>query len=155
MTDLSYDSRDETMAHIEAVQRNMDEVTGDLTTRAYVHDRSKLRDPEKACYDKFTPLLAGMEYGSAEYKQALKDMGPALRHHYEQNSHHPEHFRNGIRGMSLLDLMEMLADWQASISRGKNGDLQRSVVVNQERFGYSDELGEILLNTARELGWIS
>jgi hypothetical protein len=55
--------------------------------------------------------------------------------------------------MSLLDLTEMLADWSASIRRVKDGDLRCSIEINQERFGYSDELCAILENTANELGW--
>jgi hypothetical protein len=33
-----------------------------------------------------------MTYGSEDYKKSLKDMGPALHHHYSSNSHHPEHY---------------------------------------------------------------
>jgi len=55
---------------------------------------------------------------------------------------------SGIRGMNLIDLLEMIVDWHASSMRGKNGNLLESVRINQKRFGYSDELAEILTNTA-------
>ena len=58
----------------------------------------------------------------------------------------------GIRGMSLLDLTEMLCDWKAATMRHNDGDLARSININQQRFGYSDEMRLILHNTARELG---
>jgi len=57
----------------------------------------------------------------------------------------------GLNGMSLLDLVEMLCDWKAATMRHNDGDILRSVEINQKRFGYSDELKSILLNTIREL----
>jgi hypothetical protein len=74
-------------------------------------------------------------------------MKPALDHHYAMNSHHPEHFATGIQGMSLLDVLEMLCDWKAATLRHNDGDIRRSIELNQKRFGYSDELKAILLNT--------
>jgi hypothetical protein len=149
-----YDSTEDTLAHIVAVRDLLDEVIGNLVARSTMHDLSKLAEPEKAMYDEFTPKLREMTYGSPEYKQALADMGPALAHHYDHNSHHPEHHVNGIEGMSLLDLIEMLADWTASISRSPDGDLYRSIEINQTRFEYTDELATILRSTAREMGWV-
>lgn len=53
----------------------------------------------------------------------------------------------GIRGMSLLDLIEMLCDWKAATLRHNDGDIRKSIEINQKRFGYSDELKAIFLNT--------
>ena len=150
---MIYDSTAETQAHIAEVQELLEEVIGGLRYRSAVHDRSKLEEPEKAMYDEFTPKLRELTYGSDEYKQCLADMGPALAHHYIANSHHPEHWPDGIRGMSLLDVVEMLVDWAAAVKRHDDGDLRRSITLNQSRFGYSTDLAEILLNTANELGW--
>lgn len=41
---------------------------------------------------------------------------------------------------------------KAATLRHNNGDLRKSIEMNQRRFGYSDELKQILLNTAFELG---
>lgn len=151
---MSYDSTADTQAHIETVQDLLEEMIGDLRYRSALHDRSKLEDPEKSMFDEFTPRLRELTYGSDEYKQALREMGPALAHHYAENTHHPEHYENGVSGMSLLDLIEMLADWKAAGKRhADGGDIRRSIDVNQKRFGYTDELREILENTVRELGW--
>lgn len=49
--------------------------------------------------------------------------------------------------MSKIDLLEMLCDWKAATLRHNDGDIRKSVEINQERFGYSDELKQILLNT--------
>jgi hypothetical protein len=112
-----------------------------------MNDASKLKSPEKEIFDEFTPKLRTSTYGSEEYKGYLQAMGEALKHHYAHNSHHPEHRPNGIKGMSLVDLLEMLCDWKAATLRHANGDIRRSIEQNQQRFGYSDELKSILLNT--------
>lgn len=144
----------QTWEHINQVQRFMGDAVRNLQERALVHDQSKLRPPEVAIFTEYTPKLKDSTYGSDEYKGFLQAMRPALEHHYANNSHHPEHYPNGINGMTLLDLVEMLADWKAATMRHANGDLGRSLVINRERFGMSEQLAQILENTARELGWL-
>jgi hypothetical protein len=147
-----YDSRPDTWEHITRVRWLLDEAIHSLQRRADEHDKSKLNPPERELFDEYTPKLRDTTYGSDEYKSYLTGMGEALKHHYAHNSHHPEHYEDGIAGMSLLDLVEMLCDWKAATERHADGDLGRSIEQNQERFGYSDELRSILENTARELG---
>lgn len=144
---MSYDSKSDTIEHINTVRGFLRKVLKDLDTRLLVHDASKLEDPEKATFDEYTPKLKGSTYGSDEYKSFLAAMKPALDHHYANNSHHPEFYPDGIRGMSLLDVVEMLCDWKAATLRHADGDIRQSIEINQKRFGYSDELKIILLNT--------
>lgn len=148
-----YDSAMDTQKHISEVQRNLLEIIVLIGARARFHDASKLNPPEKAMYDEFTPKLRGLTYGSDEYTQSLKDMGAALCHHYEKNSHHPEHFPGGIDDMSLIDLIEMLADWVAAVLRHADGDLMESIEINAVRFEMSDQLVQILKNTIGEMKW--
>lgn len=150
---MTYDSTPDTEKHIITVQDFLGVVIGLLVERSLAHDKSKLEDPEKSMYDEFTPKLKESTYGSDEYKGFLKDMGTALQHHYENNTHHPEHYPNGINGMSLLDVIEMLADWKAAGMRHANGNIQQSLEINRTRFGISDQLFEILQNTVKELEW--
>lgn len=165
MTD--YDSRPDTYEHIGKVRAYLTDAAARLLQRANVHDASKLVPPELEAFDEYTPLLQHLTYGSDEYKASLAALGSALEHHYAENSHHPEHFADGIAGMSLLDLLEMVCDWKAASLRTRkptpaapgrpeapqyDNDFERSIALNQERFGYSDELRAILTNTARELG---
>ncbi|GAA2159282.1 hypothetical protein [Glycomyces lechevalierae] len=51
--------------------------------------------------------------------------------------------------------IEMLADWKAATERHADGDLARSLEIQKDRFGISDQLAQILENTAREMGWIT
>jgi hypothetical protein len=55
--------------------------------------------------------------------------------------------RGSIEGMGLHQLIEMLCDWKAATLRHNDGCIRRSIEHNQGRFGYSDELKQILLNT--------
>lgn len=146
------DSRIETNKHILVVQGLLKLVIKNLSDRSEIHDESKLVNPEVEIFDEVTEKLSALTYGSPEYMDILKGMGPALEHHYKYNSHHPEHYKDGIKGMSLLDLIEMICDWKAATLRHKNGDLLKSIEQNQQRFGYSDELKQIFLNTVREMG---
>ncbi len=136
-----------THIHIQVVQAILSRVICDLQNRSLVHDASKVQSPEKEGFEEFTKKLAGSTYGSEEYKGFLAAMKPFLDHHYAANDHHPEHFPDGIRGMSLLSLLEMLCDWKAATLRHNDGDIRRSIDINQKRFGYSDELKQIFLNT--------
>lgn len=146
-----YDSRPETYEHIGVVREYLHEVAKELLDRAHGHDASKLADPERPMFDEFTPKLRGTTYGSDEYKGYLEDMGGALEHHYEHNRHHPEHHDDGIAGMTLVDLVEMICDWLAATQRHADGDIRRSIDLNQERFGYDDQLRRILHNTVDSL----
>ena len=156
---MTYDSRPETWEHIYRVRHFLDLVMHNLECRAAVHDASKLEPPELEAFDIATPKLANLEYGSDEYRGALREIKPALKHHFKENDHHPEHYENGIRGMSLMALIEMLCDWRAASERMKQRTddpekiktFESGLAYNQDRFGYSDELAEILLNTVREL----
>lgn len=123
----------------------------ELRRRARNHDASKLESPEVEVFDRETPILRGLTYGSAEYKECLARMKVALDHHYAHNRHHPEWHQDGVRGMTLIDLLEMICDWVASSRRHADGNPVRSIEINQSRFGYSDELRQILLNTVAEL----
>lgn len=146
---MAYDSRVDTHAHIMLVQKNLGRIIKCLVDRQQQHDLSKLESPEKEAFDEATPKLATLTYGSDEYRATLREMKPALAHHYAANRHHPEHHETGIKGMNLLDLVEMLCDWSAAGKRhADNAGLRKSIELNQARFGYSDELRAILENTA-------
>lgn len=153
ITGDSYDSTADTLEHIATVQGKLHAFVSGLANRALKHDLSKLNPPEKEAFDEATPKLRGLTYGSDEYKAATAQLGEALKHHYAHNSHHPEHFENGISGMSLLDVVEMLADWKAATERHDDGDIRKSLEFNRERFGIDDQLYHILANTLDELKW--
>jgi len=145
------ESMRQTIAHIQRVQALLSEVVANLLERARVHDNSKLHDPEADTFAVMTAKLAECTYGSEEYKGYLREMKPALDHHYAHNRHHPEHWPDGIKDMSLLDLLEMMVDWKAATERHNDGSIVKSLDHNKGRFGYGDELDAILRRTVLEL----
>lgn len=178
-----YDSRVDTLVHIQRVRELLRLFWKNLMARGAVHDQSKLISPENDVFDEFTPKLKDCTYGSTEYHGFLAAMAPALEHHYAENSHHPEHYgfrkcsacgevyepahkdpckkcgcvqlplSGRVAGMSLLDVAEMFCDWKAATERHADGSLEKSIKLNKKRFGFSDELAEIFENTRKELGW--
>lgn len=150
---VKYDSRAETYKHIQAVQANVLLFVQKMMERAVKHDASKLEEPEKEYFDKYTPILEELEYGSDEYEQSLKAIDPALQAHYAKNDHHPEHYPNGVNGMTLMALVEMFCDWKAATERQNDGNLRKSLEHNREKYGLSDQIYEIFENTMKELGW--
>ena len=151
---MAYDSRPDTLKHIEEVRYRMLEVIHELSDRLARHDSSKLESPELEVFNEYTPKLNASTYGSDEYKEFLVGMGEGLTHHYQHNDHHPEHFPGGIAEMNLLQLLEMLADWKAATLRHADGSLRDSIIQNATRFGYDDEMTTRLLLTAEYLDWL-
>jgi hypothetical protein len=139
--------RYKTLRHMETVRNYLNVCIRELLTRGEQHDQSKLEPPEVEAYDVITDLLRGLTYGSPEYRAVLKAQQPAIQHHYQTYRHHPEHFANGVDGMTLIDLLEMVCDWKAATLRHADGDLYQSLTINQQRFGLAPQTVQILHNT--------
>ena len=148
MTEEAYDSVPDTLIHIGVVKGLLEQFVGSLKLRAEVHDQSKMKEPEKAYFDKYTPKLKDTTYGSDEYNQYLKELKPGLDHHYAANRHHPEFHPNGISDMNLVDVIELFCDWLAATIRHTDGDIHKSIDYNEKRFAYSSQIGRIFHNTA-------
>lgn len=136
----------DTIMHITRVAKNINKFVKVLLTRGENHDATKLTQPELEAFVSAAPLK-DLVYGSPEYQKSLADLKPALDHHYRANSHHPQHYTQGIDGMSLVDIIEMFCDWSASSKRNKDGDLNKSIEINAERFNMSPQLVQIFKNT--------
>lgn len=145
--------RFDTRAHINRVRERLDQFCKEMGRRGYVHDRSKLHEPELSVFAEVTPKLKGLTYGSDEYFEQLAALKPALDHHYAANDHHPQHFGDPdevdvVAEMDLFQLVEMFCDWVAAAERHDDGDVRRSIEVNEGRFKLSPQLAQVLRNTA-------
>ena len=149
----SYNSTKDTLEHIQKVHKFVSDIINNLLNTVSNHDNSKLIEPEKDIFDEYTPKLKDVTYGTVEYRQFLKEMKVGLDHHYVNNRHHPEHFKNGINDMTLIDILEMLCDWKAATLRHNDGDIHKSIVINSDRFQISDQLRNVICNTIESLGW--
>jgi Family of unknown function (DUF5662) len=142
----TFDSRAEILQHIREVQANLDIFVTEMVRRGQVHDASKFDEPEKPAFDEAITLLRGVPYGSPEYNDVLSRLAPAFEHHYQCNSHHPEHYgEQGIAGMDLFDLVEMFCDWMAAAKRNPADGVK--LAYNVGLFGIQDQLASILANT--------
>jgi hypothetical protein len=141
-----------TLEHIGKVRGLLQRAAVELLKRGELHDQSKLEPPERETFAEYSPRLSGVTFGSPQYFDYLHEMNSALDHHYASNRHHPQHFENGVDGMNLIDVLEMLLDWWASTQRHADGDIMNSITVNSERFGISPQLAQIFRNTILDLG---
>ncbi len=140
------------MQHISDVRNNIGRFIQLLLDRAAQHDLSKLASPEVEAFTEHTDKLASSDYGSKEYEDRRKlHMGEAIQHHYALNRHHPEHFKNGIEDMNIIDMLEMFCDWEAASKRHNTGNLRRSIEINADRFRMSPQLVKIFENSVELL----
>ena len=144
-----------TVDHINEVRKLLRIMVVELLKRGDDHDKSKLSEEEFQVFTTFTSRLKTLTYGSEEYKECIREMKPALDHHYSVNSHHPEFYDNGIDGMNLIDIVEMFCDWWAASKRHADGDIRKSLEINTERFKMSPQLVSILKNTVNDLEMIN
>lgn len=140
----------DTKDHIDQVRLRCKKLAYMVIERGENHDASKLQDPEFSHFVKAAELES-ISYGSEESNKSLEELKPALDHHYAHNRHHPQHFPNGIAGMNLVDLIELLCDWYSSAKRHNDGNLLKTIDVNAERFNLDPQVVSILRNTAELL----
>lgn len=151
----------ETRKHQKLVSDNLICIAIKILERAKIHDSSKLLEPERSVFIKTTENLKGLTYGSEEYKKQLLDMKVALDHHYANNKHHPEYndingyssqtLNDPIRSMDLIDIIEMFCDWEAATKRHDDGDIYKSIDINEKRFGISEQISAIYRNSTTYL----
>ena len=141
----------ETKDHIDLVAKNLGILNKEILKRSFCHDNSKLSNEELPYFQKYTGILKKLTYGSDEYKKALDGLKPALKHHYEINSHHPEHYENGVDDMTLIDIIEMFSDQCAATKRHEDGDIFKSIDINEKRFKMSPQLCKIFKNTLKKI----
>lgn len=139
--------RAETLEHILHVSANIHILIHEMNKRALTHDASKLEEPELSGFAENTEKLGQTNYGSKEYQDLLDSLQDVIKHHHAKNRHHPEHFKNGVNDMDIIDVLEMLCDWIAASDRTKNGNIFQSISYNSERFKIDDQLKSILKNT--------
>lgn len=147
MNEKMLEHNSETLKHVNEVRNYLWLLIKELDRRAAVHDASKFEEPEASIFAENTPKLAKTEYGTPEYQKLLDETKVAIDHHYAKNSHHPEHWPKGLEDMDLIDLVEMLCDWTAATKRNKNGNIHKSIEINQKRFDIPEKLSNILRNT--------
>lgn len=144
----------DTFEHVKHVNHYIHLFVRELLDRADTHDDSKFEEPELSIFAELNGELEKTPYYaedgknmSEEYKDLLEKAKPALDHHYSCNRHHAQFHKNGIDDMDLVDLIELIADWNAATKRNKNGNIRKSIEINGSRYNISPQLLNILTNT--------
>lgn len=142
-----WEHKNQVIEHRKKVKEVIDYICSELQRRAEIHDESKLEDLEAESFAMNTPHLKASEFMSDEYKLVLSNMSGAIKHHYANNRHHPEHFDNGVQGMNLIDVVEMVADWMAASKRQEGGNALKEFSKNKKRFKINKDLSSVIMNT--------
>lgn len=132
--------------HIKRVGKRLTNIALLLIDRATYHDASKLQEPERLGWE-MMDQEPRYPYGSAEYFEKMKKYRAIFEHHYAVNSHHPEHYEDGIYGMDLVDLIEMLCDWFSYKECFTVEEGHKIVREQCKRFNIDPNLQKILLNS--------
>lgn len=140
--------------HRKRVFDYMSTISKEVMRRGNEHDLSKYEKEEYPVYEQFTAEFAKHPFGSEGYNKIKEAMASAIQHHYQHNRHHPEHFPDGIEGMNLVDLLEMICDWKSATQNHPEtpGDMGKSLQVAIQKYNISPQLAKVLYNTMRDFG---
>lgn len=134
------------LKHKESVKNRLLFLIAELKKRADVHDDSKLRSPE-VNYLIEMDKEGKVKYGSDAYFEKMKRWECFFNHHYKENTHHPDHYQLGVDDMNIADLCEYMIDVVSYFEDLHVADAINTIDAQQERFGLSDQLANVLKNT--------
>jgi len=143
-----------THKHIARVRQLLGGFAIEMIRRGDVHDASKFLPVEAEPLERMQAVVDAdgpAPFGSDEYKRRTAMLSPMIEHHRAHNSHHPEHYENGVAGMDLFDLVEMFFDWKAASERGEESAMNLSFATSKYECG--PVVTSIFENTADRLGY--
>lgn len=123
-----------------------------LKERGEDHDRSKFFDPEKIPYIYLSWWhKCKRENINYQYPANVEnEVKLAVKHHLDNNSHHPES-HNNINEMSTLDLVEMVCDWTAMSQEYGKDSCYSFAIENIEKWNFCNEKKEEIFLIIAEL----
>lgn len=122
------------LRHQAVVAAYMRRVAHALLEAADIHDLSKFAPDEFPGFVYFSSIARMHAFGSPAYNKAMSDNNGVIELHYSRNSHHPEHHERGVKDMGLVDLVEMVADWQAASDVYGKTPFEDGLEILRERF---------------------
>lgn len=146
------ETRKKTLGHINHTKKYISTIIKELESRAKSHDNSALYSPEIDVFAEYTEG-SSQDFIYGNCREYSDETTQVLKQHYEKNPHHIESYENGIQDMTLIDLMIMLCDWTALFSKSKKRDKEiiEFIKQNKDKYGFSDEVMQILINTYVDL----
>ena len=152
--DNSLDFLCDVVLHISEVQENLETIASELRKRGFAHDRTKFQALEFDAFVSTRDKFKRANYGSKEYQECVDIVKPAVDHHYQNNRHHTGFHEYGINDMTLIDIIEMICDWQAAARRSPDKELKDTLDYAYKKYEIGEQFGRIIKNTFKELGWI-
>lgn len=152
--DIQTEVLTDTILHISEVREGIEHFAGELRKRGHLHDATKLQEPEFSAFVSTRPKFKKVNYGTPEYQECVDEIKPAIDHHYANNRHHTAFHKEGINGMNLIDILEMLADWRAAERRSPDKKLIDTLEYAFNKYEIEDQLQKIIKNTLHDFGWI-
>jgi hypothetical protein len=116
-----------------------------LIKRGIKHDLSKFSKEEFEYIYNLSVRGKNVKFGSKEYYKLVDSVKSAKLSHSQKNRHHFE-YHNSVNDMDLIDIIEVLCDWLAATKR-QNGNIYKSIIINQKRYNLSTELTNFIKNT--------
>jgi len=120
-----------------------------LIKRGLTHDNSKFSKEEFEYVYKLSKNDKDIKFGSKEYYELVDSVQSAKIAHFTRNRHHIN-YHGRVENMNLIDLIELLADWQGATKR-KNGNILESLEINSKKYDIKDDLKNSLLSTFHTL----
>ena len=138
------------------VSNNMKRIANELRRRGIRHDNSKFSGIEATIgnmyHDEYNKINVLCPHKSDVENYAEKTKAASIEH-YRLNDHHVEHFENGLSGMSLIQLTELVCDSVAHLK--ERGYAPTECVCEVEYlfkgYGASDDVISIVKNTVQYL----
>lgn len=137
------------LKHRESVRNKLNFLASELVKRAEKHDESKLMQPELNWLIQMDKEPR-YQYGTPEYFDKMEKWQNFFKHHYAENRHHPDHFQNGIYDMNIVDICEYITDIISYYDEMHVDDALKTLEAQKERFGFDEQLYQILKNTLFE-----
>jgi len=135
-------------AHKEIVRNLMYNLSDLIRSRGENHDNSKIEDPE---FDLWVEHFIPEEKRDPEdgnFQETKKLLEEVITIHHRKNRHHPEfHGSTGLKGTTLVDLIETLCDWIATTTKQDKGNLRVTIEMMRDKYKFSKELEQVFLNT--------
>lgn len=133
--------------HKKKVKDRMLFLAKEIIKRAEEHDDSKLKPPEINWLIEMDKEPK-VEYGTPEYFEKIKKWDKFFKHHYKNNNHHPAHYNEqGVYGMTIVDLVEMMCDVISYIKELHVYQASKIIKEQKERFDMDEGIAQILINT--------
>ena len=144
----------DTILHVSEVAENLEAMASQLRQRGLSHDRTKFQALEFDAFVSTREQFKKANYGTQDYQDCVAAVRPAVDNHHENNRHHTDYHKNGINDMTLIDVMEMLADWKAAARRSPDRKFEDTLEYAKNKYAIDDQLFKIIVNTLKSLAWI-